>query len=202
MGMDAKEFMIKFKRATDKERIIGGRRLFDIYLNDKDYTPVITKIIREIIETDELTSQTEYFRIDVVGWKSYYEEMEDDAEIQNIKINPHLWDLKIAVEHENNKKDWSDELIKLIHIKCPLKVVIGYTHSDEREKGERNKLDFMSKWMQRVEALKKGTDEEYLVILGNGCNSKTKKSDYTDFDYRGYVYNFQTRRFEELFEKE
>jgi hypothetical protein len=198
--MDAKEFMIKFKSETDEERIIEGRRLFDIYLNDKEYTPVITKIINDIITSagEGIHSQNEYFRIDAVGWETHYEDMKADAKNRGIKINAHLWDLKIAVEHENSKKDWSDELIKLIHIKCPLKVIIGYSHSDERGEIERSKLDFLSKWIQNVDAMKKGTDEQYLIILGNGCNHKTGLSDYTDFGYKGYIYNFETMKFEEL----
>lgn len=196
--MDAKEFMQKFKNETQKDRIINGQPLFEIYLKDKEYTPVITQIINRIIQSAGFTCQNEYFRIDAVGWVSYFEKMKNDAKEKDIKMNAHLWDLKIAVEHENEKKDWSDEIIKLIHIKCPLKVIIGYSHSDERGEVERRKLDFMSKWMQSVNALQKGTDEQYLVILGNGCNRKTGISDYTDFDYQGYVYNFESMRFEEL----
>lgn len=196
--MDAKEFLIKFKSETDENRVINGRRLFDIYLIDKEYTPVITQIINNIIESAGFTHQNEYFRIDAVGWISYFEIMKVDAQKKDIRMNAHLWDLKIAVEHENKKEDWSDELIKLIHIKCPLKVIIGYSHSDERGEVERSKLAFMSKWMQNVNALQTGTDEQYLVILGNGCNHRTGTSDYTEFGYKGYIYNFETMRFEEL----
>ena len=160
LDMDAKEFFLKFKNETDENRLINGRRLFDVYLNDKEYTPVITQIINNVIESAGYISQNEYFRIDAVGWVSHFEKMKVDAKKNDIKMNAHLWDLKIAVEHENKKEDWSDELIKLIHIKCPLKVVIGYSHSDERGQVEYDKLAFMSKWMQSVDALQKGTDEE------------------------------------------
>jgi hypothetical protein len=31
-------------------------------------------------------------------------------------FQPYLWDLEVAIEHENNDKLWMDEVIKLSHI--------------------------------------------------------------------------------------
>ena len=76
------------------------------------------------------------------------------------------------------------------------KVIIGYSYSDERGEMEKRKLSFISKWMQKVEALQKGIDEEYLIILGNGCNHATGEADYTSFDYKGYLYNWDKKEFE------
>ena len=159
---------------------------------------MIKKIINQIIKDAGYEAQNEYFRIDAVGWTSHFEDMRDAPENKELGMKPHLWDLKIAVEHENSKSDWSDEVMKLIHVKCPLKVIISYSYSDERGDIERKKLDFIAKWMQEIDALQKGTDEEYLIILGNGCNHKTGGSDYSDFGYVGYLYNWSTKRFEEL----
>lgn len=199
--MNANEFYQKFIEATDKNRILEGeeKRLFDIYKKDAEFTPVVVKkIINQIIKDAGYEAQNEYFRIDAVGWKSHFEDMRDDPENIGLGVKPHLWDLKIAVEHENSKSDWSDEVMKLIHVKCPLKVIIAYSYSDERGDIERKKLDFIAKWMQEIDALQKGTDEEYLIILGNGCNHKTGVSDYSDFGYVGYLYNWSTKRFEKI----
>lgn len=142
-----------------------------------------------------MTAQHEYFRIDTVGWVTRYQEMEDEA--HKLDLSAHLWDLKIAVEHENSKHDWTDEVIKLIHVKCPLKVVISYNYCDERDTTEWEKLNFIAHWMQEVKAFAKGGDEEYLLIFGNCFNPKTK-ADYDTFDYRGYLYNRQTQRFDRI----
>ena len=195
--MDAKEFFYKYKKATDKERIKNGKRLFDYYLHNKEFTPIVIEIINEIIKEAGYIPQNEYFRIDAVGWISNYKKMKEAARKANIRINAHHWDLKIAVEHENDKYDWSDEVMKLIHIKCPLKVVIGYNYCNEREE-EINKLNFIAEWMKRVEAFNKCTDEEYLVIIGNGSNSETGLSDYDDFGYIGYLYNWNSKAFEKI----
>ena len=193
--MDALSFYRNFKMKTDRNRVINGRTLFEIYKKDAEYTPVITEIINGIISDAGYTSQNEYFRIDAIGWTSHYEEMKEDAEVKGLRMNAHLWDLRIAVEHENSKSDWSDEVMKLVHIKCPLKVIIGYSYSDERGDVERMKLDFVARWMQEIEAFDKGKDEEYLIILGNGCNHKTGVSDYDDFGYVGYLFDWETRKF-------
>ena len=196
--MNAHEFYNEFIIKTDEDREIDGKRLFEIYKSCAEFTPVITSIILDIIESAGYKSQKEYFRIDAVGWISHYTDMKSDAESEKLKINAHLWDLKIAVEHENSKTDWTDEVMKLIHVKCPLKVIIGYSYSDERGEMERRKLSFVSKWMQKVNALQKGKDEEYLIILGNGCNHATGESDYTSFDYKGYLYNWDNKEFEKI----
>lgn len=193
--MNAIAFYNAFLQETNENRIINGKRLLDIYRCDAEYTPVITKIINGIIDAAGYTHQNEYFRIDAVGWVSRYKEMEEDAKREGLHLKAHLWDLKVAVEHENSKSDWSDEMMKLLHIKCPLKVVISYSHSDERGDIERKKLDFVAKWMQKIAALKTGTDEEYLVILGNGYNRKTGLSDYDTFDYIGYLYDWNKQNF-------
>lgn len=195
--MNAKEFFKAYVDATNARN--QNNELMEIYKKDAAFTPVITDIINGIIEeVAGYTHQNEYFRIDAVGWESHYEDMKEAAQKAGLKVNAHLWDLKIAVEHENNKADWSDEVMKLVHVKCPLKVVIGYSHSDERGEVERQKLDFVAEWMQKIEALQKGTDEEYLIILGNGSNRKTGKSDYTDFGYIGYIFNWETKKFDKL----
>lgn len=195
--MDAREFLKAYIDATNARN--QNNELMEIYKKDAAFTPVITGIINGIIEdVAGYTHQNEYFRIDAVGWESHYEDMKEAAQEAGLKVNAHLWDLKIAVEHENNKADWSDEVMKLVHVKCPLKVIIGYSHSDERDDVERKKLDFVAEWMQKIEAFQKGTDEEYLIILGNGCNRKTGKSDYTDFGYVGYLFDWNTKKFEKI----
>lgn len=207
--MNANEFFSKFKQEVSETTIISKKMLpelpeiwekndfFSIYKNQGAvYTKLINKyVIPKIISSAGMQAQNEYFRVDTVGWVSQYKRMESDA--AELGLNAHLWDLKIAVEHENSQKDWTDEVIKLIHIKCPLKVVIGYNYCDERNEQEQKKLDFIARWMQEVAALKNGTTEEYLMIFGNCYNPKTK-ADYTEFDYRGYLYNHISHRFDRI----
>lgn len=207
--MNAHEFYSAFVRTAQESTLVakemlpsfpgawGTATFLDLYRNNEPaYTELVNKyIVHKIIKDAGMTPQHEYFRIDTVGWITRYQEMEKEA--HDLELSAHLWDLKIAVEHENSKQDWTDEVIKLIHVKCPLKVVISYSRCDERDTTEWKKLNFIAHWMQEVKAFAKGSDEEYLLIFGN-CFSPKTKADYDTFDYRGYLYNRQTRRFDRI----
>ncbi|WP_155994816.1 hypothetical protein [Butyrivibrio sp. WCE2006] len=175
-----------------------GQTYFEIYRDFKAFTELVNKyVIHNIIENDPsgLTVQHEYYRIDTVGWKSNYKDIVDDA--SDAGLNPHLWDLEVAIEHENDVCDWTDEVIKLIHIKCPLKVIICYNHHDIRNENDLEKLSFVADCMNKVKAFHYG-DEEYLLIIGNASNSITHKASYNCFDYRGYVLDSRDMKFSRL----
>lgn len=187
----AADFLAKFcERVTED-------KYGDIYKYDLPrFTAAVTEEIRQMIEGAGLAAQKEYFRIDVVGWQSRWEDVAAEAAV--VGLNPHLWDLKIAVEHENDRADWTDELIKLLHIRCPLKVVIGYNHCDCREDLERDKLACAAGWMQLVEAFDGAAREEYLIILGNCAPRGRDVPGYERFDYRGYLWDRGQREFRRL----
>lgn len=132
--------------------------------------------------------------MDAIGYIDRKEEMQNAAQTESIDMNPHFWDLKIAVEHENNKKDWFDEAIKLIYLKCPLKVIIGYSPCDKREE-DLKKLHFLSTFMKKINAFQEH-QESYLIILGNSTGSHGH--DYEKFDYVAYVYNWSSEEFEKI----
>ena len=169
------------------------------YHDNSRWTARITKLIRELIEKKYgLTSQTEYFRIDITGWISHWEDIA--AEAKDLWLQPHLWNLKIAVEHENNSSDWTDELVKLTHIRCPLKVIIGYTPCDMRAAGglEDDRISFAARLLQSIEAFDPESEEQYLVILGNSTPKRSTSPKYTDYDYRGYLYDYELKQFKIL----
>ena len=200
--INAVEFYKKFKeRVLENYRDANGNTYLDIYRNDSQYTELINKIlIPEIIRSldNDLKTQHEYFRIDIIGWKGKYLTLDEET-AKDVGLNHHLWDLKIAVEHENSKTDWLDEVIKLVHIRCPLKVIIAYNHCDQRDEPERKKLSYAAKCMNMVEAFKDSLDkEEYLIIIGNGSPKNKNNLSYTTFDYRGYIYNSHSKIFEQI----
>ena len=217
--LNAKEFYKEFLLNTKEDTLLvnaanlgiedttlENKTYMDIYRNhEKAYTKLVNKrIIHEIIENavDEegtpLVPQHEYFRIDNIGYKhKYYKITEEERD--DIGLWRHLWDLKIAVEHENSKKDWMDEVVKLIHIRCPLKVVVAYNNCDMRDDGDIKKLDFIAKWVPEVDAFDKNAKEEFLIIIGNGAPKHKANPNYTKFDYRGYLYNASLGKFERIY---
>ena len=198
--VNAIEFYKKFKETVVEERIYKGRSYWEIYRDAKfsAFTYLVNKkLIHKILEESGLSVSHEYFRIDTIGWNEKYLEL-DEKEAKDLGLKRHLWDLKIAVEHENEKDDWLDEVIKLVHIRCPLKVIIGYNHCDQRDEPEREKLAYAAECMRMVKAFHATEEEEYIVILGNGAPKDTKAALYTCFDYRGYLYNHIERQFERI----
>ena len=190
--MDAKTFYSKFKDAITETDY--WKELY--YGKSPEFTKSVTKEINQIIESyPDYKVQNEYYRIDAIGWKHQNDEAKSEA--IDVELNWHQWDLKIAVEHENDLADWTDELTKLIHIRCPLKVIIGYNHWDCREELEQKKLAYAAKWMQHIKAFDPDAKEEYLIILGN-TYSKNNKVKSTNFDYRGYLYDYETAQFIQL----
>ena len=186
--IDAKQFYSDYVSAVTKE-------YWGDYHDNSRWTERVTRLIREQIEKYGLESQTEYFRIDITGWESRWNVIKEEA--HKVGLNPHLWDLRIAVEHENNSSDWSDELVKLAHIRCPLKVIIGYTPCDLRDSGgkEDERLAFAAKVLQMVDAFDPTSREQILVILGNSAPSKSSSRAYSDYGYRGYIYDYASGKF-------
>ena len=171
---------------------VTEERFGQAYRNNTVFTEAIVPEIANIIREMGFTPQFEYYRVDVIGWNSRWQEVEALARAWG--MNPHLWDLMIAVEHENDPADWADELIKLAHLRCPLKVIIGYNHCDCREE-EPGKLRMAAEWLSRLNAFSGDDQEEFLIIMGNCAPKHDKRMQYDRFDYRGYLLDPTERKF-------
>ncbi len=157
------------------------------YQHNTEFTNFIIERINQIIKSRGWVAQNEYFRIDCMGYKSRYKELEKTS-----GLTPHLWDMEIAVEHENDDKDWLDEVIKLAHVCCPLRVVIGYVPEDKRS-DDQNLLDYAANALKRLKCVDNVTRGEFMIILGNS-NTKGKVENY--FNYQAYILNAETFKFE------
>ena len=128
----------------------------------------------------------EYFRIDLCGWSGQEVHEAGEEKWENLcshyneqyNFNEHYWNLEIAVEFENMPRSWGDEVIKLCHVVCGLKVVIGYARHDDR-KNDTEKLEIMAKHMKKLVYVKQ-PGGQFLVILGN--SGKGNNYEYKDFD--------------------
>ena len=172
------------------------------YCNSTSWTDYLSDITQHILEDGyNLKTNREYLRIDMIGWSGYDKwGTSVDQNVGHMKYtltsenNPGLnefnWNLEIAIEFENDPNDWMDEVIKLSHIKCGLKVVIGYTYYEDRETKDSNKLNFVAKHMNTLKYGKIGENENFMIILGNcGKESKEYESIKEDIDFRPYIFN-------------
>lgn len=138
----------------------------------------------------------EYYNVDNMLYERFNLEKESSGE----KIlNAHCWIPVICVEHENSCKDWTDELVKLIHIQSRLKVVIGYCAWKDR-------VTVLSKASQTINSLQKqlsvnSTNPIYVIL---GPRNKDIESVDTDDDKISkiknlyQIYKFENDRFVDL----
>lgn len=160
------------------------------YAHNTEFTYFITRRINEIISSKDYAAQNEYYRIDAMGYSNHWQTLPKSK-----LLHPHLWDLEIAVEHENDSKDWLDEVIKLAHICCPLRVVIGYVPMSKRVCGDRERLEYATAALKQLKCRENLKNGEFMVVLGN-CNTEGKPEHF--FNYKAYVLNQQSLDFESL----
>lgn len=143
-------FQEKVSQATDDDKAQ--------YSENKSWTEKVIPWIEEILSKLSCNTEVnrEYYKIDVIGWK----QQKEDLSVGETGLKKHLWDLLFAVEHENNSKEWLDEVCKLSYIRCPLRVVIGYNQNDADEKMKIAK-DILTKTRAFTDE-----DQEFLIMLG------------------------------------
>lgn len=78
------------------------------------------------------------------------------------------WDLDIAIEHENNPNSWEDELTKLLHINCGLRVLIAYY---DNKKARDENVDILSTIKDKIICNLSNRkyyqpDQKWLLIFG------------------------------------
>jgi hypothetical protein len=120
---------------------------------------------------------TEYYRLDMT-WFSYPE-----------STYPHtLWNLEVAIEHENDSGKWYDEWVKLSHITCGLKVLISYHYHGRGRTPEQA----MEEPLKMYRCLRyKPPRDSWLVIFGP--TSQEPERPWVGLTFDGHKL---TRRFE------
>ena len=143
---------------------------------------ILKKISNKILEEAEYEKehQYEYLKIDLIGWKNLNDNLGNLPE----NFNRHFWAFDVAIEHENDKTDWMDEVIKLSYINCPLRIVIGYAPKENRDSYliyVSNALNILNK---RYRSIRK--EQEFMLILGD---SDLEGKDVSADTYTPYLYD-------------
>lgn len=189
--MNAKEFFDRFNEAIS----INNCEAVEKYLNGKAFTKVVISAINSIINENPKYTQNELYRIDSIGWSDVDLPIDCDKKIPRFK--EHLWNLDVAVEHENDSKDWMYEVVKLVHVYCPLRVVISYLPLKSLmnvNKGDMAHLDYIVEKLKNLKSYDNMKQGEFLVIIGN--SNVEKIEDF--FNYKGYLFSPTEERFIEI----
>ena len=173
--MDAKAFWERFQERIRK----NNKELKENWEEDEKFTKSMMKILGDIFETK---TQKEYYRVDLISYS-----LNEDHKSKYKGIELYSWNLEVAVEHENKPGDWMDEVVKLAHISCDLRVVIGYLP----KKQKNNHVEYLEKinselW-ENIAAWRHTKDSgDFLIIIGDSSvSSKDDCCQYTPYLYEG-----------------
>ena len=170
-----------------------------VWKKREDFTKSVMPHIASILSEHGYAGehQYEYYKIDVIGWKSCKENLADLPKPGSYALKEHFWYLGVAVEHENDPYDWTDELVKLLYINCPLRIVIGYYPETLLPYELEQTIDYASKMVAMANEKKDlvRADQEYLLILGKNHADTENLSKET---YSAYVYDCEQKRFKPL----
>lgn len=184
--MTAKKFWERFK-----ESIYQNSELVSLWDYTKDFTnSIIDKLENSVIADKNVKTEREYFRIDLVGYIK-----KESTKTLHRNLQKYSWDLEVAVEHENDYRLWVDEVVKLAHIVCPLRVVIGYLPKNSEKYPHEVVLKKVVENLKEINAWESSSKTgDFMIIIGDcKVGSKSERCVYTP-----YLYNYGTEAFELL----
>ena len=163
--MTAQDFWIRFQAEIDR-----NPELCDLWNDTSDFTDRIMGKLQAVIAEDGVKTEREYFRIDLISYQSHLRQdpgAPGGTEPLFGSLKRYAWDLVTAVEHENDRRLWMDEVVKLAHVACDLRVVIGYLPLDERERHGAY-LDRIAETLEGVRAWRHTRDcGEFMILIGD-----------------------------------
>lgn len=183
--MSAESFWNTFRKKINEQI----KDVQEKWNNQSEFTELILKEISNGVLAEakyEEKNQYEYLRIDLIGWN----ELNNDLGNIPKDFNRHFWAFDVAIEHENNPMDWMDEVIKLSYINCPLRIVVGYAPTTNRNAY----LEYVANALQilnsRYQCIRKG--QQFMLILGD---SGLQGKDVSVENYTPYLYDLDKKCF-------
>lgn len=116
-----------------RSRLAAMPNWIEKYGNRTRWTQTLTEIVNAFglehgyQENGEVAN--EYFRVDIVFSKWVRDQ------------DPYAWDLDVAIELENDPRSWFDEVTKLHHLNCGLRVIMTYQDYDDPAESLLSKVD-------------------------------------------------------------
>jgi hypothetical protein len=192
--MKAKDFWISLCEQIEANREDLESAWTDLPSFTSAMTNVISRAIKSRQASDKHVVQPEYFNIDLTKWEQKKsadnEYISSPSQLKQYHLKKYAWDLNIAVEHENDKDLWMDEVVKLAHIFCDLRVVIGY-FPYVRDEGlkwaiQQSYLDNVAETINTLKCRENMDHGEFMIILGDVGNKNNQG--FKPLVYTPYLY--------------
>lgn len=200
--MKAQEFWDSFSEQIKLER----KQLECVWDETASFTEKISALITNVIKSakssNEFIVQPEYYNIDITEWEQKKVKTKEYLTVidgyKGYRFEKYAWNFDIAVEHENDKNLWMDEVIKLAYIFCDLRVVIGYFPYLKEGKVEMQQkyLKAVSKTITTLKCRDNMKHGEFMIILGDVL--KKESEGFEKLIYTPYRYNPDKEEFELL----
>ena len=169
--MNPEEFYLKLK-----ENLNAIIDIEKVYHDNTKWTKTIKDLTESMLCTQNISR--EYYRIDSLeyAYTEFYKNFNENYHKKTFYgnngdkyyLNVYNWKNVYAIEYENDCHSWTDELIKLSHIRSDLKVIIAYS---EWLGDKENYLSLIKHKMDFALELLKGCEEEslkdsWLIVFG------------------------------------
>ena len=176
--MTAHDFWVRFQK-----EICGNSELCGLWYDSTAFTERMMEKLENVIREEHCKTEREYFRIDLISYQC--KEQYGSALLGSLKN--YSWNLVTAVEHENNRRLWVDEVIKLAHIACRLRVVIGYLPVQD-DYGHESYLHRVAEELRGIDAWEHTQScGEFMILIGD-CKLEGQETAcrcvYTPYVYR------------------
>ena len=191
--MTAREFWRSFEQNIKLEKI----QLESVWDEQASFTEKITALISRVIKdakpSNKFIVQPEYYNIDLTEWEQKKLKTKEKLFVENglkgYRFEKYAWNFDIAVEHENDKNLWMDEVIKLAYVFCDLRVVIGYFPyiKEGKEEMQQKYLDAIADTIKTLKCQENMKHGEFLIILGDVVFKETEN--FEKLKYTAYLYN-------------
>lgn len=176
---------INFLKKLKESLLIKEEQAKAVYHSNTAWTNFIKKTTEEMIgiqENGKKSVSNEYYRIDTLkfAYTDFYNTFKEKNYKQSFGdkdyLNVYNWKNVYAIEYENDSHSWTDELIKLSHIRSDLKVIIAYS---EWLGGQEEYLKLIEEKISFAKVLLKNCQEEslkdkWLIVFGP-CKAKGKE---------------------------
>ncbi len=183
--MTAQEFWMRFRKDIYRNPSLCAR-----WNDTAAFTEAILEKLETLITEEGCRTEREYFRVDLISYRS-----QDKQDTLLGSLRHYAWDLMTAVEHENDRRLWMDEVVKLAHIACDLRVVIGYlplhdTHTHEEY------LERIAEELYGIKAWQATKDcGEFMILIGDcklAHDEEERRCVYTPYVFQngGFVRPF------------
>ncbi len=207
--MKAKEFWENFSEQIQINQLeleekwdLHSKRKFGETPFTKKIKEILTNVIKDKKPSKEFVVQTEYYNIDLVQWQQKKSQNKEKLFVENgietYSFDKCAWNFDIAIEHENDKNLWMDEVIKLAYVFCNLRVVIAYFPyvKNGKEEMQLKYLHAITDTIKTLSCNENMKHGEFMIILGDVGG---KEADgFKKLVYTPYLYNAHNERFEIL----